>query len=140
MGVYEILSPDGEWELSKLSSDLSEGVCDLILGIPHGGNSDGNDSLYWPHSSTGRYSTKTAYELIYDQDRDKQTCDWMWVWKARTHPRVSSFIWLCYHSKVPTAEHLNHRGLNVSPYCKICGQEKETLSHCLRDCSTTRKF
>lgn len=53
--------------------------------------------------------------------------------------KLKFFIWLCYHSRLPTKSYLNHIGVVVDPLCPKC-HSPETTKHIFLECNRAKKF
>ncbi|KAL5555562.1 hypothetical protein UlMin_037798 [Ulmus minor] len=60
--VSDLLNPDGNWNLQKLYTVFSPADCVLIQSM-HRPRLSGVDRWIWTHSSSGKFSTKSAYLL-----------------------------------------------------------------------------
>lgn len=65
---------------------------------------------------------------------------WMKVWKLDVIPKIQHFMWRVLHGILPSCINLVGRFVDVSPFCKRCGDELETTEHALRDCGWVRQF
>lgn len=106
-----------------------------MQAVPRGSVAQLEDRIAWKYSPTGCFTTKTAYSLACGDDPLKKSKEWEWIWKAPTHPRISMFLWMAGHQRIPTMEYLNRRGLNVDQTCPRCRNGVEDTSHALRDCT-----
>ncbi|PKI70119.1 hypothetical protein CRG98_009491 [Punica granatum] len=58
----------------------------------------------------------SAYEIAQDLDPHRsRTQDWRWIWRAKCPPRIQTFLWLCSHNRLPCAETLVKRSLDLNP-------------------------
>ncbi|KAL4317614.1 hypothetical protein AHAS_Ahas15G0402700 [Arachis hypogaea] len=64
--------------------------------------------------------------------------NWKWLWEIFIPKKVIFFFWLALHDAIPTNVFCHKRDLAVSDLCNKCGNEPESVLHCLRDCSTVR--
>jgi ribonuclease HI len=94
------------------------------------------DAYIWPHNKNGTYSAKSGYGwLISQHDSDMQaSSSWSWIWRLKVPEKFKFLIWLACHNAVPTLTLLHHRNMINSAICSRCGDQEETLFHCLRDC------
>ena len=58
-----------------------------------------------------------------------------WIWKAKTLPRIKTFLWKCAHESIGVKHCLVRRGVIEDDLCPICRREPKTVLHALRDCS-----
>lgn len=132
--VQDVLAIDGSWNLQQISIQLPEEILDKIIAVPRGIITQTEDRPVWKYSSSGCFSTKTAYQLACGGDPGSKSEEWNWIWKAPTHPRITMFLWMACHQKIPTADQLHRRGMNVNPICSRCDRGVEDTAHVLRDC------
>jgi len=57
-----------------------------------------------------------------------------WIWKLKTLEKFKLLIWLACHEAVPILALLHHLNMAASATCSRCGEDNETLMHCLHDC------
>ncbi|GLT74169.1 hypothetical protein SLA2020_459820 [Shorea laevis] len=65
--------------------------------------------------------------------------NWNWLWKVKTLPKISFFIWLLAHNSIPTRATLATRGLQIPNTCPRCSSP-ETPIHALSDCPFILSF
>lgn len=133
--VSDVLSEDGNWNLQGISMELPQEILNQIRATPKGHSMQMEDRIAWKYSTTGRFSTKSAYALACGRDPTTEGRGWEWIWKVPTQPRISMFLWMACHQKILTAHQLHSRGLNINPVCSICQNGIEDVTHVLRDCS-----
>ena len=110
-----------------------------IQGVPLAANPLQDDILIWGFSKDGSFNLQSAYLLAKDLNPLNLTTQKLWVWKAKTFPRIKFFLWLCFHSNIPTKEVLGSRGFNLDNTCDLCGVSTESIIHVLCDCSVARE-
>ncbi|KAK7250751.1 hypothetical protein RIF29_33403 [Crotalaria pallida] len=59
---------------------------------------------------------------------------WQKLWKVHSHPRCKDLIWLACKNILPVRANLLHRGVQVAPFCPLCGDKAEFVSHALLQC------
>lgn len=84
----------------------------------HNSYSSEEDSLIWPFSSTGTYSTQYLYKVI--NFRGVQPVLVPAVWSIKVPPRVHFFLWLVYKNKVLTRDNLGKRRKVEDATCLFC--------------------
>lgn len=68
----------------------------------------------------------------------EESSNWAWLWKnTHTLPRITFFLWIYYHNKLPTRLFLFNRHISPSPCCHYCNSD-ETILHVLRDCNPSK--
>lgn len=98
------------------------------------------DCLIFTFVKDGKFSIKKAYQLLkgpQTQAGDKQFWNWMWGHKGLL-PKFKLFIWRCFFNAVPVQTEIAKRIPSVSPLCKACGVEDESVTHVLFHCSFAR--
>ena len=87
--------------------------------------SEEEDSVVWPHSSSGRFLVKSAYsKLIAGTRTDK----FKYIWSARIPPKIKIFLWQAHCRKLPAADQIKKRNGPGSDFFQLCG----TLWSCIR--------
>ena len=96
------------------------------------------DSFIWSENKNGVYSAKSGYSWILgisaSETHNLPTVSWSWIWRLKIPEKFKLLVWLACHNAVPTLSLLHHRHIVASAICSRCGDEEETLLHCLRDC------
>jgi len=98
------------WDLSNI--ELQAGV---------------DDTHIWRFSTTGVYSTKSAYEALFIGAT--QFGSWERIWKSWAPGKCKFFMWTVAHNRCWTADRLAKRGLNHPPKCPLCDQVGESIDH-----------
>jgi hypothetical protein len=120
--------------LQMLSEFLS--LWDLLSGTTL---QQGVDATHvWRLSSSGQYTTKSAYEALcqgyirFDP--------WRRIWKSWAPGKCKIFIWLAAHDRCWTTDRLARGNLPHPKLCALCDQEEETINHLLSSCVFAREF
>ncbi|CAN1128972.1 Putative ribonuclease H protein At1g65750 [Linum perenne] len=82
----------------------------------------------------GRFSIRSAYELLTRPINPKPEASWDLVWKWKGPARVQFFLWLVAHEKLLTNLERKRRLLCNDSGCARCGQPEESVLHVVRDC------
>lgn len=56
------------------------------------------------------------------------------IWKLECPPKISFFLWLIAHKKLPTRDFLLRRGMDVTANCLFCN-DNDSCSHVIPYCS-----
>ena len=96
------------------------------------------DIHIWKFTTSGVYSTKSAYEALFTGAI--QFDSWERIWKSWAPGKCKFFMWTVAHNRCWTADRLAKRGLNHPPKCPLCDQVGETIDHLLVSCVFTRQF
>jgi len=98
-----------------------------------------SDVLRWGYTLKGTYSTKEAYQLMF-QTQEPIDPAWQRIWSIGIWPKVSTFIWLLYHQRIITWDNLIKRGFHGPSYCPNCQNNKETIQHLMDSCRMAKKL
>jgi hypothetical protein len=111
---------------------LSEVIAEFSLsdGVPN--------KHIWRFSSSGQYSSKSAYDMLFLGSTSFGAFER--VWKSWAPSKCSFFLWLAMHNRGWTADRLAKRGLPHPSVCPLCDQEEETIQHLLISCIFARQF
>jgi hypothetical protein len=95
------------------------------------------DSHLWRFSSSGKYSTKSAYKALLQGaisfEPEKR------IWKTWAPGKCRFFMWLVEHNRCWTSDRLAKRGLDHLERCPLCDQHEETINHLLVTCVFARQ-
>ncbi|WVZ79973.1 hypothetical protein U9M48_027494 [Paspalum notatum var. saurae] len=95
------------------------------------------DQLVWRLSSTGCYSSESAYNAMFVGTI--KFSPWKRIWKTWAPANCKFFIWLAINNRCWTSDRLAQRGLPHQPACPFCDQAPETINHLLSSCVLTRE-
>jgi len=95
------------------------------------------DSHIWQFSTSGNFSTKSAYEAF--SIGSIQFNSWEKIWKSWAPSKCRFFLWTVVHKKCWTADRLARKGLNHPAACPLCDQAGETIDHLLVSCVFSRQ-
>ena len=70
---------------------------------------------------------------------DMFVCDFGWIWKLNTLPRVKTFLWMCAHGSIGVKACLVRRGVVNEESCPICKRTSKSILHALRDCHKVKE-
>ena len=85
--------------------------------------SEEEDSVFWPHSPSGRFSVKSAYSHLIAGVR---TGKFKLIWSARIPPKIKIFLWQALRRKLPAADQIKKRNGPGSDSCHLCGALEDT--------------
>ncbi|KAJ1388007.1 ribonuclease H [Sesbania bispinosa] len=80
----------GGWLTQKFINLLPEEVMDSILGIVSARENVGPDRLAWGISQDGKFSTKSAYNLIVSPPSSNNNL-WKLIWKLDVPQRICCY-------------------------------------------------
>jgi hypothetical protein len=93
---------------------------------------------FWRFEASGQFSTKSAYQALYNASVYFQPYNLIWgTWAPR---KCKFFLWLVAHNRCWTADRLARKGLSHPDRCPLCEQEDETINHLLSACMFARQF
>ena len=89
------------------------------------------DSIFWLPSSSGLFSTSSAWEQLREY---KNPVPWRHiVWFPGSIPKASFILWLAVKKKLGTQDRLHN--LPPGARCLLCNSQQETHDHLFFDCS-----
>jgi hypothetical protein len=95
------------------------------------------DLHIWTPSSSGTFSSKSAYERFFVGAVNFEPADR--IWKAWAPTKCKFFLWLAALNRCWTVDRLARRGLEHLERCPLCDQEDETVQHLLASCVFARE-
>ncbi|CAN1787197.1 Putative ribonuclease H protein At1g65750 [Linum perenne] len=93
-----------------------------------------NDIWVWGAETNGKFTIRSAYNLLSDLENEPDVDVWASIWKWRGPHRVKHFLWLASHGRLLTNNERHRRHLAQDASCAFCNHPDESLSHVLRDC------
>ncbi|CAN1779457.1 Putative ribonuclease H protein At1g65750 [Linum perenne] len=137
MSVAEVVTSERCWDFAKLQPLLSTEAIDLIAGMTPPAPDRGEDQWVWGLDSKGKFTIKSAYNLLRS---DNPTSDrWSQVWSWRGPNRVRFFLWLAFQDKLLTNAQRLRRNLSSDATCSTCQDPNEDVLHIIRDCPAARE-
>ena len=109
----------------------------MIQATPLSFTSRGGDKLTWAGNPRGIFDLKSAYSLAMEAI-PVSPFSASWIWKAKTLPRIKTFLWMCSHNSIGMKSCLLRRGVVNDEMCPVCQREPESILHALRDCSSVK--
>ncbi|KAF8716835.1 hypothetical protein HU200_025932 [Digitaria exilis] len=101
--------------------------CRLLPGV--------EDTFSWRWSASGTYSAHSAYRQFFVGGTYLAAA--RSLWKTWAPLKVKFTIWLAMHGRLWTADRRHRHGLQDSPACAFCDQERETADHLFHACCFT---
>lgn len=99
---------------------------------------DTPDAHQWLPSSTGIFSTKSAYLCFFNGSVRFEP--YKRLWKSWAPLKAKIFAWMALLNRCWTAERLTKRGLPNNGTCPLCDQHPEEINHLLLTCPHTREI
>ncbi|CAN1798710.1 Putative ribonuclease H protein At1g65750 [Linum perenne] len=137
--VSEMVLPDGSWNVDYIRHYLEEDLVDEIVGMSPPTSEQGVDEWIWSREINGKFSIRTAYDIVYSTPNNQSNTDWNVVWKWAGPGCVQYFLWLVSHGKILTNVERKRRHLSVDELCPRCRVADESIIHVLRDCQFAGK-
>ncbi|VFQ61858.1 unnamed protein product [Cuscuta campestris] len=97
------------------------------------------DEFYWKHDPTGKFSIKSAYNLIRGFANNVQEEVWSMIWKIKVPSKMKLLLWTICHEKVMGNAERKKRRLTSDSSCPLCGND-ETTSHIFKTCPKARQI
>ncbi|CAN1848080.1 Putative ribonuclease H protein At1g65750 [Linum perenne] len=100
---------------------------------------EGDDELIWGLDPLGKFSIKSAYEILdYTVDNDTENT-WKTIWNWKGPNRIRHFLWLVGHGRIMTnVERVRHH-FGQDTDCNRCPGTPEDIIHALWDCKAARE-
>ncbi|CAN1779642.1 Putative ribonuclease H protein At1g65750 [Linum perenne] len=133
--VASMVNSEGQWDFPRLDRLLTPDAVDIVAGMTPPQASRGPDDWIWSLETSGRFSIKSAYNLICETNSISDSPLWKAVWHWNGPERIKYFLWLATMDKLLTNDARRRRGLCVDGSCRWCGSADETSLHVLRDCT-----
>ncbi|KAK9081324.1 hypothetical protein Syun_031103 [Stephania yunnanensis] len=125
----------GGWCWADFEAYLPAEVLLRIAAIPPPiPQSSDEDSVYWSHSESGKFSTYSAYTSLTHMPWSVGNAGWKMIWKCAVPERVRTFLWLAFNDALLTNEVRHRRHMIDFDGCDQCGGDSESLNHILREC------
>ncbi|CAN1792527.1 Putative ribonuclease H protein At1g65750 [Linum perenne] len=132
--VADFVIGDEGWDLEKLNKLLPSDIVEQVVGRSPPRDDLGPDIWVWGYNHDGRFTVKSAYNMITAQNAPRTGINWDKVWKWEGPYRIKSFLWLAVHGRLLTNSERVRRHLATSAACPRCGAASESVAHALRDC------
>ncbi|KAL0347671.1 UNVERIFIED_CONTAM: putative ribonuclease H protein [Sesamum calycinum] len=99
---------------------FAQTICQIPIAAGQG------DRIVWTESSTGDFSTKSAWEAIRQASPRRQLlAD---VWHRSLRPTISVFLWRLFQDRILVDARMQQKGFSFPSKCQCCEAE-ETVSH-----------
>ncbi|KAL0328088.1 UNVERIFIED_CONTAM: putative ribonuclease H protein [Sesamum calycinum] len=108
---------------------FAQTICQIPIAAGQG------DKIVWTGSSTGDFSTKSAWEAIRQASpRQQLLAD---VWHRSLRPTISIFLWRLFQDRIPVDARMRQKGFSFPSKCQCCEAE-ETVSHMFIESATVQ--
>ncbi|XP_012468908.1 uncharacterized protein LOC105786991 [Gossypium raimondii] len=127
---------------------VADEQADRILAISFA-NPKPLDTLFWHHKSTGTYTIKSGYKLLFRYKLQKRGAYntqlpnttklfYIEMWALPILSKVKIHLRKSYNF-LPTFESLHKCNMQTTNLCLLCQEVGETIDHLLHFCSVTRQ-
>ena len=139
--MRDVFTYDGQ-HTQTLYTNLPQTIADFINNTHIKFNDRVNNTFIWNQNINGTYTAKSGSAWLLENSNSTTIPttmgSWSWIWKLKIPEKFKLLIWLACHNANPTLSLLHHRHIAPSATCSRCGEDDETLLHCLRDCSFSK--
>ncbi|CAN1799141.1 Putative ribonuclease H protein At1g65750 [Linum perenne] len=132
--VNAIVSPHGEWNWPLFDNFLSRDGCLQVAGMSPPIAGAGEDKITWGLERDGRFSIRSAYLLVTEEESAALDPIWRLIWRWKGPQRIRQFLWLVAHNRLLTNSERHRRHLAEIGSCQVCPGHEESVLHVLRDC------
>lgn len=110
---------NGGWKMEKLNYLLSPDMVEHItLSIKPPLDKFSSDLPVQMLSSDGKFSTKSAFELVRSRRHKISWMDFLW---AKGLPfKISFFLWRCWRRRIPADDNLQRMHISLVSRCHCC--------------------
>ncbi|CAN1155982.1 Putative ribonuclease H protein At1g65750, partial [Linum perenne] len=131
--VCDYVNEQGQWHVEKLMRVLPIDLVSSVIGMSPPRVDSGEDQWVWGGEASGRFSIKSAYNIILSQIDTTRPELWATIWKWRGPNRTRVFLWLVVQEKLLTNRERVRRHMTTTTTCEHCQHPLESVSHVLRD-------
>ena len=129
------------WNVAMIDGIFAPQEAEEIKNIPLA-REDTEDSLYWPWEHDGRYSCKTGYRFLKEDEVGFQVPVhqehgeglWKKVWALDCPNKIKNLIWRASRNSLPTKCNLYRRTVITEHCCDRCKEESEDMLHVVWSC------
>lgn len=138
--VWRLMKGDGSsWDDRLVSAVFPPAISQKILQLPI--LDEGNERLIWEPSTSGNYSSKSAYKKL-QQSRglnpsETERKQWTLLWQAELHGRHRLLLWKVLKHALPTLDRLARFMQLEDDSCLFCHSAREDVFHLFMECPVT---
>ncbi|CAN1784070.1 Putative ribonuclease H protein At1g65750 [Linum perenne] len=136
--VSDFCSSDGIWDRRQLENNLPLEMVLQVQGMTPPRQESGADLLVWGLENNGRFTIRSAYDLLKDHRTDARSNNWQKIWHWKGPNKIKHFMWLAAHGKLMTNMERMRRGIADQSTCEACGHVGEDINHVFRSCRVAR--
>jgi hypothetical protein len=111
---------------------------ELVHAVNFNESTQTEDSITWTRTSTGEYTTKSAYLMQFEGSIVSPFP--AMIWKIWVSSRCKFFLWLLLQDRVWTSNRLQLRGWPNQYFCQLCHHNLETAHHLFAECLVSREI
>ncbi|XP_061375835.1 uncharacterized protein LOC133317945, partial [Gastrolobium bilobum] len=137
--VVDYVDELGQWKWNSLRQLLPDSVLHRFMNFLPPSSQDGQDHLIWNGTTDGKFTVKSAYEILAIKDTTIQQFPWESVWRWQGPERIRFFLWLMAGEKLMTNVCRLRRHMALSDLCPRCNKSSETILHTIRDCPQSKE-
>ena len=101
------------------------------------------DKVWWPHDSSGRFSTQSMVKKLYEMKvlATQTVLNINIFWRGLVPPKAELLLWFALQGRLNIMDRLRRLGVlrNEDYRCVLCRQTEETLPHLLYTCDFSWK-
>jgi ribonuclease HI len=145
--VTDLIDPiNAHWKSERILQLYDYETSQQILSIPLSKVAFHSlpDKIIWPHSTTGEYQVKQAYQLLHQSAFPPHSHNggshniWKHLWKIPLPHKILTFTWKLLQNALPIKTELVKRGIQCDPKCQLCHSENESSTHLFMQCHFAR--
>ncbi|XP_035540358.1 uncharacterized protein LOC118344262 [Juglans regia] len=118
---------NNSWDEDLLRELVSEEVVEEIIQMPIN-VIPGPDLFVWKPSTDGRFSTRTAWEVVRKRGQELPWHDWFW--HQLLPKRISICLWKIWFNCLPVDVQVQSKGVSLASACDCCERRcMEDIDH-----------
>ena len=127
-----------------MCAEFSPHEAQAILGIPLCSRQV-PDTLIWAGSTSGKYTTKSAYKLLSrtptvgPSNPLAHSSSWNHIWDLEVPNKIKHFIWRACRKSLPTKKNLFIKKVTRNAICDLCHVGVEDVIHALWGCQVLKE-
>ncbi|CAN1131019.1 Putative ribonuclease H protein At1g65750 [Linum perenne] len=132
--VSQACDEPGVWNLDFLSFVLPRDVMLQVIGMSPPVERLGADTLVWGLEADGKFSIRSAYLIITENENPESDSMWRHIWTWQGPSKIKHFLWLASHKRLLTNEERSRRHLTNQVLCHRCSIHTESIAHVIYEC------
>ncbi|XP_058080685.1 uncharacterized protein LOC131228852 [Magnolia sinica] len=124
--VQEVMGRAGPFPPSRVFALRPQHLSDEII---NGGFSTSYDppECFWPHEKSGRFSMRSAWQLLRSPSPAPVWASWIWL--GSLLPKFSIFMWRLLQNVIPVDSRVQDKGVAMASRCRCCLQGTNVSPH-----------